>query len=158
MVRDDEVHAQYASQIGGGVHVEGDRLLPPTNEPGGAWRPRANRSNDYEIDRHAQRTARFAGPPGMSAQDAALQESMGTIFDRSSEHLGAADTAIIVMRRQLMRMARELEQGIEPTMLSNPDHFRTAPLAIVTEEPEFSRLWDTFDAQLKTEFARSQVV
>jgi phthalate 4,5-dioxygenase len=124
----------------------------------GTWRYIRNKDNDYMIDREMQRTFNYSGLPGNRVQDMAVTESMGTIFDRSGEHLGAADTAIIVMRRQLMRMARELEQGIEPTILGNPDHFRTAPLAIVTDEQEFGRLWDAFDAELKNEFARGQVV
>jgi phthalate 4,5-dioxygenase len=124
----------------------------------GTWRRVRNKDNDYMIDREMQRTFNYSGLPGNRVQDMAVTESMGTIFDRSGEHLGAADTAIIVMRRQLMRMARELEQGIEPTILGNPDHFRTAPLAIVTDEQEFGRLWDAFDAELKNEFARGQVV
>jgi phthalate 4,5-dioxygenase oxygenase subunit len=102
----DEIHeTYYQGQIGGGVHVEGPRLLPPTSEPGGAWRPVANRSNDYAIDRQAQRTTRFAGPPGMSAQDAALQESMGEIYDRTREHLGTSDAPLIRMRRRLLDAA-----------------------------------------------------
>jgi len=51
-----------------------------------------------------------------------------------------------------MRMARELEQGIEPTMLANPDHFRTAPLAVVTPEGDFGQVWDEHAAELQAEF------
>ena len=98
----------------------------------GTWRHVRNKDNDYMIDRHMQKTFNYSGLPGNRVQDMAVTESMGADFRSVSEHLGAADTAIIVMRRQLLRMARELEQGIEPTMLANPDHFRTAPLAVVT--------------------------
>jgi hypothetical protein len=59
------------------------------------------------------------------------------------------------MRRQLMRMARELEQGIEPPMLARPEHFRTAPLAIVTPDDDFGQVWDGHAAELQAEFAVS---
>ncbi len=124
----------------------------------GSWRHVRNKDNDYMIDRQMQKTFNYSGLPGNRVQDMAVTESMGTIFDRSSEHLGAADTAIIVMRRQLLRMARELEQGIEPSMLANPDHFRTAPLAVVTPEPDFSPVWDAHAADLEAEFARGSIV
>ena len=39
---------------------------------------------------------------------------MSRIYDRTREHLGAADTAIIMMRRLLMKLARDLEEGKEP--------------------------------------------
>jgi phthalate 4,5-dioxygenase oxygenase subunit len=36
-------------------------------------------------------------------------ESAGPIADRSKEHLGTSDRAVIAMRRRLMREARELQ-------------------------------------------------
>jgi nitrite reductase/ring-hydroxylating ferredoxin subunit len=135
---DDEIReTYYLEQIGGGVHVEGDRLLPPTQEPGGAFRPAANRGNDYLIDRRAQRTTRFAGPPGMSAQDAALQESMGAIFDRTREHLGTSDATIIRMRRTLLQAARALaESGTVPAGVDAPETYRVRPAGIVLDASE----------------------
>ena len=56
----------------------------------------------------------FTGIIGTNTQDFALQVTMGPIYDRTKEHLGSADTAIIMMRRLLMRLARELEAGVEP--------------------------------------------
>jgi hypothetical protein len=56
----------------------------------------------------------FVGIRGVNTQDAALQETMGHIFDRTKEKLGAADTAIIFMRRLLMQAARDVQDGKEP--------------------------------------------
>ena len=39
---------------------------------------------------------------------------MGRIYDRSQEHLGTTDRAIIRMRQLLIKAAQDLEQGIEP--------------------------------------------
>jgi hypothetical protein len=44
----------------------------------------------------------------------AVTESMGGIYDRSHEHLGTTDRAIIRMRRMLIDAAKNLEHGIEP--------------------------------------------
>ena len=59
----------------------------------------------------------FTGIDVIRNQDTAVQESMGPIFDRSREHLGTSDIAIIRMRRLMLDHARELEQrGRIPTI------------------------------------------
>jgi phenylpropionate dioxygenase-like ring-hydroxylating dioxygenase large terminal subunit len=80
----------------------------------GTRKPRQARDNDYEIDRDDQRTKSYTGITNGSIQDRGIQETMGAIYDRTMEHLGSADTAIIMMRRQLMKLARDLENGSEP--------------------------------------------
>jgi len=70
--------------------------------------------NDYLMDREAQRTVSYTGIVGVAQQDLAVTESMGAIYDRSSERLGTTDTAIIRMRQHLIRAARDLQEGIEP--------------------------------------------
>jgi hypothetical protein len=84
----------------------------------------------------------FTGLPGNRVQDAMATESMGPIYDRSQEHLGTSDLAIIFFRRQLLRMARDLEQGIEHPLLNDPTLFRARPVDIVTDEVNLGPLWD----------------
>ena len=60
---------------------------------------------------------------------------MGAIYDRSHEHLGTSDTAIIFMRRQLIRWSSDLQHGIEPPMLNDASLFRARPIDIITDEP-----------------------
>jgi hypothetical protein len=43
-----------------------------------------------------------------------MTETMGAIADRSVEHLGTSDGAIIRFRRMLLKAARDLAKGIEP--------------------------------------------
>ena len=77
-----------------GVHTEVD---PKT------FKPLRNIDNDYQIDRDLQRSGRsFTGIRGVREEDLAVQESMGPIYDRSTEHLGSSDLAIIAMRRRLL--------------------------------------------------------
>ncbi len=80
----------------------------------GTRKPRQCADNDYEIDREDQKHRTYTGILNGSIQDRAIQETMGAIYVRTKEHLGSADTAIIMMRRLLMKLARDLENGIEP--------------------------------------------
>src|SRR5215469_5348890 len=68
----------------------------------GTFRLKRNPSNDYLIDRAEQKTRTFTGIKGVNTQDFALQEGMGGIVDRSKEHLGTSDRAIIAMRQLLL--------------------------------------------------------
>jgi phthalate 4,5-dioxygenase oxygenase subunit len=108
----------------------------------GTWRQTHNQGNDYLIDREAQRSHNFTGLPGNRVQDAMATESMGAICDRTQEHLGTTDLAIIAMRRQLLRMARDLEQGIEAPILNGPSLFRVRPVDILTTEPNLPPIWE----------------
>jgi phenylpropionate dioxygenase-like ring-hydroxylating dioxygenase large terminal subunit len=86
-------------------------------EPG-SFRPRANKDNDYLIDRVAQRERRaYSGVFGFSAQDASLQESMGPIQDHAKEKLLPTDRAIVMARRMLFEAATGLASGVEPPAL-----------------------------------------
>ena len=58
-----------------------------------------------------QRTRNFTGIEGVNSQDLAVQESMGRIVNRSREHLGTSDRAIIAMRQILLGAVRELREG-----------------------------------------------
>ena len=75
---------------------------------------RQTRANDWLIDRELQRRKIFTGIRGLNTQDLAVQESMGPIVDRSREHLGSTDKAIIQFRRCLLDAARDLQNGIDP--------------------------------------------
>ena len=88
------------------------------------YRPIRNRANDYLIDREAQRATSFTGIAGISEQDACIQDSQGRIYDRTKEHLGTTDVAIIEFRRMMLRMARELLEGRDPAAARNGEVYR----------------------------------
>ena len=73
-----------------------------------------NWDNDFLLDREMQRNFNYTGILGTGQQDMAVTESMGSIYDRSHEHLGTSDRAIIRLRRQLIDAAKDLANGIEP--------------------------------------------
>ena len=78
------------------------------------WVPLRNRGNDYLIDRVDQKRRSFTGIRGVSEQDACIQDSQGLIADRTREHLGPTDLAIIHFRRLMLGEARALERGEAP--------------------------------------------
>ena len=45
-------------------------------------------------------------------------ETAGPIYDRTREHLGSTDVALIRMHRMLLRAAKALAEGQEPPALS----------------------------------------
>jgi hypothetical protein len=71
-------------------------------------------SNDYLIDRNSQRSESFSGIVGINTQDVAVQEGMGPIPDRTQEHLGSTDRAIVTMRRLLLEATRSVEADESP--------------------------------------------
>jgi nitrite reductase/ring-hydroxylating ferredoxin subunit len=80
----------------------------------GTFKLKANASNDYGLSRERQRTVNYTGIEGTNTQDFAVQESMGAIYDRTQEHLGSADTAIIQMRRLLLKACEDVAEGRDP--------------------------------------------
>jgi phenylpropionate dioxygenase-like ring-hydroxylating dioxygenase large terminal subunit len=74
-----------------------------------------NIHNDYLQDRQEQKRETFTG---MGKQflihDSCATESMGPIYDRSKEHLGAGDIAVIAVRKFLLKTVTALEMGKEP--------------------------------------------
>jgi phthalate 4,5-dioxygenase oxygenase subunit len=94
---------------------------PNTPDWFGRWRPVANQSNDYLIDREAQRTVSYSGIAGVFTQDSAVTESMGAIADRTLEHLAPSDRMITMTRRRLLDAVRALrDNGTVPPLVDDP--------------------------------------
>jgi len=80
-----------------------------------------SRENSWLQDRAAMRAGSFTGMQGVNNEDIAMQESMGPIYDRTKEHLGTSDIAIIRMRRLMLDSVRRfIENGASPLGLSEP--------------------------------------
>ena len=98
--------------------------------------PLQNRENDYGLDRELQKNVIYPGIPGIPNQDAAVQESMGTIVDRGDELLGHSDTAIANYRKLLIEMSKDLEAGQEPAAARHGEWYnvRSASLLIPRDQ------------------------
>jgi phenylpropionate dioxygenase-like ring-hydroxylating dioxygenase large terminal subunit len=106
----------------------GNRLLPNTTDWLGRWRMAANASNDWGIDRAAQKSnAIYTGIDGIHLQDQAITESMGPIVDHTIEHLAPSDQMITRTRRRLLLAARALrDKGTLPPGVEDPQVYRAA--------------------------------
>jgi phthalate 4,5-dioxygenase oxygenase subunit len=78
------------------------------------WVHRNNATNNWNQDREAMRRGSWSGIDGILAQDNAMAESAGSLYDRSKEHLGTSDVAVIRMRRLMLDAARGLQTGADP--------------------------------------------
>jgi phenylpropionate dioxygenase-like ring-hydroxylating dioxygenase large terminal subunit len=106
----------------------GNQFLPNTTDWLGRWRLAANPSNDWGVDRAAQRdNTIFSGIDGIHLQDQAITESMGPIVDHTLEHLAPSDQMITRTRRRLLMAARALrDRGTLPPGVENADVYRQA--------------------------------
>lgn len=95
--------------------------LPNTTDWLGRFRLASNATNDYGIDREAQRTTSFTGITGITLQDQYITESMGDIVDRTMEHLTPGDAMIIKTRQRMIKAAKALEAGVTPPGVDNPE-------------------------------------
>ena len=102
--------------------------LPQTTDWYGRWRPAANASNDWQLDREAQRSGKsFTGIPNLFVQDQAVTESAGAILDHSHEHLGPTDEMIARTRLRLRKAAIDLrDKGTPPPGVDDPHVFLDA--------------------------------
>jgi hypothetical protein len=79
-----------------------------------------NARNNYLQDRALQKSVNFTGIEDFLNHDACATESMGPIFDRSKEHLGVSDKAVIAVRKFLLTAVRSFCNG------GTPPHVLTA--------------------------------
>ena len=86
-----------------------------------------NKDNDWLIDRQVQKFETFTGIEGINTQDHAITESMGPIVDRSEEHLGSTDRAVVIGRHLLIQAVNKVRQGVEPMGLQ-PSYYNVRAL------------------------------
>jgi len=103
----------------------------------GTWKTVDNVFNDYNVDRLAQRNFSYTGIKTFPLQDIAMMENQwGPIADREQEHLTSSDYMIIKVRRRLLKAARDLQEGIEPTEPWHPEIYRMHREQAVADTPE----------------------
>ena len=134
----------------GGLAVRLD-YQPNTTDWLGRWRLEANGHNDYLIDRELQKSGEsYSGIRGIRQQDAAVTGSMGTIYDRSHEHLGTTDALIIRTRRRMIAAAKALrDEGIIPPGVDKPEMYRQRSGGVIL--PRAADWWEA-SADLRRAF------
>jgi phthalate 4,5-dioxygenase oxygenase subunit len=132
-----EVELDRYANRSGVWNISPEMRLPVSTAPYGRWRPLPSLENDFFIDREVQRTKTYSGISEFWGQDAAPQLSMGPIWDRTQEHLGTSDSAIISVRRRLLRASKELrDHRTVPAEIDNPEAYmvRADALLLPAEE------------------------
>jgi hypothetical protein len=98
-----------------------------------------NKTNDYGIDRVLQKSGEsFTGIKGLGLQDAAIQESQGTIYDRTQEHLCSSDQHIIALRRYFLKLVHEMRAGTQPPGLDPASHSQRPQNAVSAKNVPFA--------------------
>ncbi len=121
--RDLTNEERQAMKDGAGIHC---KYVP------GTVIPLANKSNDYLMNREAQRKGlTYSGVEGIAIQDSSLQESMGPICDRTHEMLAPTDRGIMLARRKLFKAIKAYEaDGTLPPGV-NPDEHQVRSVSIL---------------------------
>src|SRR5258706_3233046 len=86
-----------------------------------------NLQNMFMQDRAAMKRGDFTGIVGIPAQDMAMWESMGPIADRSQDHPGSSDVAVVQFRRMMVAAAKKFSEGGAPLRTrEHPAHVQPA--------------------------------
>jgi phthalate 4,5-dioxygenase oxygenase subunit len=95
-------------------------------------RDRGGRADNWHQDRQAMKQGHWSGiTRSFHYEDAAIEESMGPIVDRTKEHLGSSDVVLIRTRRMLLSALKEHAEGKLPFGLDRElDYRRIRGLAI----------------------------
>lgn len=145
---DDEHTMLYFFQAGDAPVTAESRLARQTRSgfrPGvdldPEYRNIRNRSNNWMQDREAMRRGEsFSGISGVNTEDLAVQEAMGAIYDRTKEHLGTSDIAVIRYRRLMLDAVRAFtEHDAPPLGLAEPVRYRE--LAAIERMLPLERSW-----------------
>jgi phenylpropionate dioxygenase-like ring-hydroxylating dioxygenase large terminal subunit len=99
-----------------------------THDPRSYFLTKANKRNDFMLDREVQKTLMYNGIPFiLNLQDRAMTELMCNadgepLYDRTREHLGTSDVFVIAVRRQLLAAAKSLRDvGELPKNVDHPE-------------------------------------
>ncbi|MDP6174573.1 MAG: Rieske 2Fe-2S domain-containing protein, partial [Rhodospirillales bacterium] len=104
-------HGAYTSDKVRNRHMSGVDDPNLWSEEDFKWR--GSWENNFGQDRSLMNES-WTGMRGLEQEDAAMTLSMGPIYDRTLEHLVAADGAVVEMRRVLLDAARGMAEGKDP--------------------------------------------
>jgi phthalate 4,5-dioxygenase len=111
---DDTHHWKYTFIFRRGGPLDQEATRSSRSEVDASYHPLRNRANRYLQDREEQRTLTYAGmATAFQIHDFCVTES-APIQDRTAEHLGSTDVAIMATRRLLLKAIRDVQQGLDP--------------------------------------------
>jgi phthalate 4,5-dioxygenase oxygenase subunit len=109
------------------------------------FRKKRTLANRYQQDREAMKRGDFTGIEGIPTQDMAMWESMGPIADRSRDHPGSSDVAVVQFRRMMVAAAKKFKEG--GPAIGATDHIPHIKLASFEGIAPKSTDWRTLGAE-----------
>ncbi|MFD2238076.1 aromatic ring-hydroxylating dioxygenase subunit alpha [Aureimonas populi] len=109
------------------------------------YKSRRNKTNEYGFDPHEQESSTYTGMGlDINVHDQWAVESMGAIQDRTREHLGQSDKAIVQYRRLLREQIEKVAAGEEPLMWLDSRSAKAIQGPATMDGIGPSRGWETF--------------
>lgn len=109
------------------------------------YKSRRNKTNEYGFNPHEQASSTYTGMGlDINVHDQWAVESMGAIQDRTREHLGQSDKAIILYRRILREQIEKVAAGEPPIMFLDERTARGIQGPATMDGIGPSRGWETY--------------
>lgn len=125
----------------------------------GTYLLKDNIHNDYNVDRVAQRNFSYTGIRCFPTQDVAMIENQwGAVAQRWNEHLASSDQQLPQIRRRLIRTARDLEAGIEPSEPWHPEGYSYHRARVVLDGKTREEAIEQVKEEARTVAKRSKAV
>jgi phthalate 4,5-dioxygenase len=109
-------------QVGGGSERRWDGYPYIVDRAGGVVEHPSEPFDHYGLDRAAQKTVSFTGIPDFRGHDRMATTSMGRLYDRTKEHWGTTDVALIRMHSLLLDAAETVAAGGQPPAVGELDY------------------------------------
>lgn len=151
---DDHKHYWYAIFTSFGAPVNKDQMRNQRLElyqlPD--YVPNRNKSNEYGFDAREQQHETYTGMGAdINVHDQWACESMGVIQDRTEEHLGTSDKAIVAYRKLLRQAIAQSDKGETPILVVDEKRAAgiTGPAAIDGIGPvdDWQGYWQSTEAK-----------
>lgn len=149
---DDENHWKFFINFRRDGPVDKDTLKKRTVEMTPDYRLVRNKANRYLQDRDEMKDRTYAGVgTSFMVHDACVTEPMGGIQNRSEEHLGTTDKAIVAARSQMLRALQLTEKNQEPPHVIRDSASNSFPLLgavdmVIRSDADWKTCWQGREA------------
>lgn len=132
---DDTHHWKYVFFYDREKPIDREAVLRDHFEMTADYKPVRNRTNRYLQDRESLKTKSFSGVGShFQSHDVFITESLGTIQDRTREHLTTSDRVIVAARKLLLKAIMDVQEGREaPHVVREPRLNRFSDLVVIGE-------------------------
>lgn len=141
---DDTHHWKYTFIFSrrGALESDRERLRRSRSESTPDYKPVRTRSNHHLQDRAAMKRDSYSGIGNVFPdQDQCIVEGMGPVQDRTREHLGSIDKAIVAARKVLLKAIGDVQEGREPANVVRDPKLNRFRLVATAESVPGTKDW-----------------